>query len=603
MANKPQLTISLLISNRIETIPKCLDSLLMIMNAIPSELILIDTSESSEIHNLLLKYTDQVYEFEWCNDFSKARNEGLKRANGEWFLYLDDDEWFVEVDEIIDFFQSGEYKKYTYANYIQRNFFDEAYGRYEDCWVSRLVRLDDNVRFVSKIHEYFTPTADVRKDLYAIVHHSGYIFDTQEKREAHFKRNYTLLKEMIHAEPNHLRWHLHLAQEYVSVRKWDELIEFAEECLKFVEKENKTAINDNIGTFYEGIARGYYEQKKYVESIEVCHRALSDKRANEVLVARMHLRLAENYFYLKEYNKATQHTQEYLSLEKTVHRETLEFHNQISAMLLGNPFEEARVKIAYNILICSHLEKGDIDFLTENYDKLCWNQKMIFSIDHVEKYMVKAIWSNNYQPVFLRMIVDVFGNAKLSEYFRKEIVSQEMDSVNEFQRTLYGLEKSLQTLIEGPKDGDMIQYHKVLGEYVNALCDWNDFMEQQDEIEVQSENMVGYFQAAISINEYLKTEKQNVVEALRCLKEAAEAIPEIAEGVAVFLSSYGELDKQRIELQKQEMDMLRTQVISQAKTMLEKGEVQAAKQIVEQLRMMFTGDAEIEELTKVLQEN
>ena len=85
---KPVLTISLLISNRLDTIPRCLDSLAPIMEAVPSELILIDTSKNSEVHELLLKYTDQVYEFEWCHDFAKARNEGLKRAKGEWFMFF-----------------------------------------------------------------------------------------------------------------------------------------------------------------------------------------------------------------------------------------------------------------------------------------------------------------------------------------------------------------------------------------------------------------------------------------------------------------------------------------------------------------------------------
>ena len=126
-------------------------------------------------------------------------------------------------------------------------------------------------------------------------------------------------------------------------------------------------------------------------------------------------------------------------------------------------------------------------------------------------------------------------------------------------------------------------------------------MELQGEAEIQSERMSGYFEAAISINAYLQTEKQDVVDALRCLKDAVEALPEIADGIGCFINSYAELDKQRAELQKREMDMLRVQVIGQAKAMLEMGQVQTAKQIVEQLCVMFPNDVEIEELMKVLQ--
>ena len=70
---KPQLTISLLISDRLETIRKCLDSLYPIMQALPCELILIDTSKNPKVHEVLLEYTSQVYEFEWIKDFAKAR--------------------------------------------------------------------------------------------------------------------------------------------------------------------------------------------------------------------------------------------------------------------------------------------------------------------------------------------------------------------------------------------------------------------------------------------------------------------------------------------------------------------------------------------------
>ena len=56
----PILTISLLASDRMNTIRRCLDSLDPIREAIPVELIIIDTSSKDEIHNILLEYTDIV---------------------------------------------------------------------------------------------------------------------------------------------------------------------------------------------------------------------------------------------------------------------------------------------------------------------------------------------------------------------------------------------------------------------------------------------------------------------------------------------------------------------------------------------------------------
>lgn len=109
---KPVLSISLLASNRKATIRKCLDSLKPIMEQVESELIIVDTGCDEETHDILLEYTSHVILFEWCKDFSKARNAGLKEAKGEWFLFIDDDEWFSDVSEIVEFFHSGEYKNY-----------------------------------------------------------------------------------------------------------------------------------------------------------------------------------------------------------------------------------------------------------------------------------------------------------------------------------------------------------------------------------------------------------------------------------------------------------------------------------------------------------
>ena len=103
-----QLTISLLVSDRMETLGKCLASLSPLLRELDSELIVVFTGKKEEALTLVQQYTSHIIPFVWCNDFSKARNAGLKEAKGEWFLYLDDDEWFEDTGEIIHFFQSGE---------------------------------------------------------------------------------------------------------------------------------------------------------------------------------------------------------------------------------------------------------------------------------------------------------------------------------------------------------------------------------------------------------------------------------------------------------------------------------------------------------------
>ena len=98
-----QLSISLLASDRIDTLKKCLDSITPLLRELNSELIIVSTGHDPAVLELAGKYTPHIIPFTWCDDFSKARNAGLKRASGEWFLFLDDDEWFEDAEEIIRF--------------------------------------------------------------------------------------------------------------------------------------------------------------------------------------------------------------------------------------------------------------------------------------------------------------------------------------------------------------------------------------------------------------------------------------------------------------------------------------------------------------------
>ena len=243
MGTKPVLSISMLVSDRPDTIRRCLDSLKPIMEAIPCELILVSTSRNQEVHTIIKEYTDKIVEFEWCDDFSKARNAGLMQAKGEWFLTLDDDEWFVEPQPLIAFFQSGEYRKFGCANYLVRNFYDTKYQYYSDAWVSRMIRLSKDTHYESKIHEYLYPVEGECKNIEALAYHTGYIFESEEKRLEHFKRNEQLLQKMIQEEPDRLRWRVQLLQEYRSVHDYTHMYELGMQCIEAFKAVNNSVDN------------------------------------------------------------------------------------------------------------------------------------------------------------------------------------------------------------------------------------------------------------------------------------------------------------------------------------------------------------------------
>ena len=238
-----QLTISLLASDRRETLGKCLASLKPLLKELDSELIVVFTGKDEETLELVRQYTSCIIPFVWCDDFSKARNAGLKEAMGEWFLYLDDDEWFEDTKEMIRFFRSGEYRDYRSACYVVRNYLDLEGKRYADTDVGRMCRLTPKTEFVFPIHENLIPFEEPNKRLSTFVHHFGYA--RKEKsgcEDTKNNRNLSLLLPMLEENPDSAQCCMQITQEYRSVGEYDAAIEYCQKGLTLARRE--THINN-----------------------------------------------------------------------------------------------------------------------------------------------------------------------------------------------------------------------------------------------------------------------------------------------------------------------------------------------------------------------
>ena len=213
-----KLSISLLASNRKESLERCLDSLKPLLVKIPSELIIVLTGTDADVRRIAEGYTPQVIPFTWCNDFSAARNVGVKAARGEWFLYIDDDEWFDDVTEICEFFLSGEYRDYCSAHYIQRNYQNFNGTRYSDFSAFRMVRRLPGTRFQGAIHEELTPRREPCKYFETCVHHYGYVKEAGNREKT--ARNIPLLLQAIENQPENVKNYIQLAKEADLAGEW-----------------------------------------------------------------------------------------------------------------------------------------------------------------------------------------------------------------------------------------------------------------------------------------------------------------------------------------------------------------------------------------------
>lgn len=84
------ITISLcmIVKNEEKTLERCLESI----SAGVDEIIIVDTGSDDKTKEIAAKFTDKIYNFEWIDDFSAARNFSFSKATQDFIMWLDADD-------------------------------------------------------------------------------------------------------------------------------------------------------------------------------------------------------------------------------------------------------------------------------------------------------------------------------------------------------------------------------------------------------------------------------------------------------------------------------------------------------------------------------
>ena len=82
----------MIVKNEEKLLKRCLDSIYDLMD----EIVIVDTGSTDRTKEIAAKYTDKIYDFEWVNDFSAARNFAFSKAGCDYIYTADADE---ELDE------------------------------------------------------------------------------------------------------------------------------------------------------------------------------------------------------------------------------------------------------------------------------------------------------------------------------------------------------------------------------------------------------------------------------------------------------------------------------------------------------------------------
>ena len=239
----------MIVKNEEEVLARCLDS---IKNAV-DEIIIIDTGSTDKTKQIAEKYTNRVYDFEWINDFSAARNEAFSKATCDYQMWLDADDIFpkkslknlIRLKKTLD--PTIDIVTMKYITHFDKNGIPILSSTRE-----RLLRREKNYQWQDPVHECIPLIGNVfNTDIE--VHH---------KKEKHTdsRRNLDIYINLEKSgTPLTPRQQYYYARELKDHGFWVNAVYYFE---KFLESE-KGWFEDNIATCY---------------NLSICYNALGDNQ-------------------------------------------------------------------------------------------------------------------------------------------------------------------------------------------------------------------------------------------------------------------------------------------------------------------------------------
>ncbi|MBQ3336228.1 MAG: glycosyltransferase family 2 protein, partial [Selenomonadaceae bacterium] len=81
-----------IVKNAVEDLRRSLESLAKFVD----EIVVVDTGSTDSTIDVAKNFGAKIFHAPWQNDFSAPRNVALKEATGDWIVFLDADEYFVD---------------------------------------------------------------------------------------------------------------------------------------------------------------------------------------------------------------------------------------------------------------------------------------------------------------------------------------------------------------------------------------------------------------------------------------------------------------------------------------------------------------------------
>lgn len=191
----PFLSVCMIVKNEEKVLKRCLES---IKDGV-DEIIIVDTGSVDNTKKIASEYTNKVFDYQWSNSFSEARNFAQSKAVGQWILVMD-------ADEFVDFGNLIEMKEELTQNLDNLDAFDVKIFNFTgqngemvvENYHSRIYKNDSTIKYYRTIHEQLRKgDGELRHGISKLVlYHSGYLSSVLNEKQKS-KRNKSLIESEV----------------------------------------------------------------------------------------------------------------------------------------------------------------------------------------------------------------------------------------------------------------------------------------------------------------------------------------------------------------------------------------------------------------------
>lgn len=303
------LSVCIITKNEEKNIGRCLSCL----KPYGFELVVADTGSNDKTKEIVLRYTNKVYDFVWCDDFAAAKNFAVSKASNPYVMIIDSDE-FLEPLEVEQLYQIIKEHPDSVGRIRRKNVFTRNGQKQENLeWINRIFPRD-KFYYEGRIHEQVTAIDGSEYEMYqspVIIEHNGYDL-TEAERKKKSKRNSILLKQELDrlekekGEQEQIPYVLHqLGKSCYMAEEYKEACDYFSRGLSYDLNPKLEYVIDMVETYgYALINSGQAETALFFENI---YEEFGNNADFQFLMGLIYMNNAKFEQAVMEFQKAARH--------------------------------------------------------------------------------------------------------------------------------------------------------------------------------------------------------------------------------------------------------------------------------------------------------